>query len=457
MAQTTIVILDDHQEQQVGLGVKAILERDSSYRVELTHATLLNVEAVFETFPDLIIPVLADSQEGAERLLTRLRTVKVDVPVLPVMSSENLNRMLEAPRPWTKDFLLVPLRAEEVRARTRQSLLYRVRAQETSSRKQQIKEPLELAALIGEAPTFVAVKKKIPLIAGSDCTVLITGETGTGKEMCARALHYLSRRAGNPFLPVNCGAIPEALFENELFGHHKGAFTGAWAGQRGLLEEAEGGTLLLDEIDSLSREGQVKLLRFLQDQRYYALGSPKARHANVRIIASTNVDLRRKTQEGTFREDLFYRLAVLTLMLPSLRERLADIPLLAVHFWNIYTETHDRSKGRLSSRAIDALCLYSWPGNVRELENVIQQLVVLTQAEIVEPQDLPIPRMSSCMECRGASFKEAKSEAIERFEKNYLTELLRVHQGNVTHAARAALKERRAFGRLIKKYQIAKP
>ncbi len=316
-------------------------------------------------------------------------------------------------------------------------------------------EPFALAQLVGEDPAFMAVKRKIPLVARCEAPVLITGETGTGKELCARALHYASRRRGKPFLPVNCGAIPVELFENELFGHQKGAFTNAWIAQPGLIAEAEGGTLFLDEIETLSLGTQVKLLRFLQDQTYHALGSPKPRQADVWILAATNAELTHKVRDGTFREDLFYRLAVLTLTLPPLRERRADIPLLAARFWARYAEAWGE-KRQLSPRALEALCHYAWPGNIRELENVIQQVAMLTDAQTIEPEDLPIPLSPSSSASRDNSFKHAKAQVIEQFEKAYLTELLRVHKGNVTYAARVAQTERRAFGRLIKKYHIAK-
>ena len=286
--------------------------------------------------------------------------------------------------------------------------------------------------------------------------ILLTGETGTGKELCARALHYLSARAGRPFLPVNCGAIPVELFESELFGHRKGAFTGASATQTGLIEEAEGGTLFLDEIDSLSLAAQVKLLRFIENHTYHALGSAKERHADVWIIAATNRELTEKIHQGSFREDLFYRLAVMNLSLPPLRDRRADIPLLVNHLWSRYAEQREGEARRLSPRAMEALYQYSWPGNIRELENIIQQLLVLTDVRIIEPEDLPIPLPAAPGASPNLSFNQARAQIIAQFEKAYVIELLRSNGGNVSHAAKAAHKERRSFGRLIKKYQLGR-
>jgi DNA-binding NtrC family response regulator len=289
-------------------------------------------------------------------------------------------------------------------------------------------------------------------MARSNDPVLITGETGTGKELCARALHYLSRRAGKPFLPVNCGAIPVELFESELFGHVRGAFTGAWTAQRGFIAEVEGGTLFLDEVEALSLGCQVKLLRFLEDHTYHSLGSSRLRRADVAIVAATNVALPRMVREGMFRADLFYRLGVLTLDLPPLRERREDIPRLVAHLWARCSGGQPR---RFSGPALEALCRHDWPGNVRELENVIRQLVALTQAETIELQDLAgIRPLPATADFRGTSLKRAKALAIEQFEKAYLSDLIQAHHGNITRAARAAQKERRAFGRLVKKYRL---
>ena len=313
-----------------------------------------------------------------------------------------------------------------------------------------------LAQLVGADPVFTALKQKLPLIARYGAPVILTGETGTGKELCARALHYLSARAARAFLPVNCGAIPFELFESELFGHQRGAFTGASATQTGLIEEAEGGTLFLDEIDSLSPAAQVKLLRFIENHTYHSLGSARERHADVWIIAATNRDLNEAIRVGSFREDLYYRLAVMNLSLPPLRDRRADVPLLVNHLWSRYAEQRNGDSRQFSRRALEALCQYSWPGNIRELENVIRQLLVLSDVEIIEPEDLPIPVPLPQKLLPTLSFNQARAQIIAQFEKAYVTDLLQSNGGNVSQSAKAAQKERRSFGRLIKKYQLEK-
>jgi two-component system response regulator GlrR len=374
-----------------------------------------------------------------------------------VVRAEILSDVVNVLVRCARDFLIAPLRELEVCARVRR-IVNSIRDQSAIKGMECATASTGLMPLVGEDSEFRAMKRKISLLAQSECTVLIIGETGTGKELCARSLHYLSRRARSPFLPVNCGAIPPELFESELFGHQKGAFTGAWTAQSGLVEEAEGGTLFLDEVEALNLATQAKLLRFLQDQTYYSLGSPRSRQANVRIIASTNVELRAKMAEGTFREDLYHRLAVIDLFVPPLRHRISDIPELAAHFWKVYVAKTDRPGRSLTREAIEVMCQYSWPGNVRELQNVIQQIIVLGESKTVQPDDLPLLLKGSGVGSSASrkTFRQGKVLAIEAFEKGYITELLRVHQGNVTKAANQAGKDRRAFGRLIKKYDVSK-
>jgi two-component system, NtrC family, response regulator GlrR len=453
MAQPRVVIVDEHNGQLMGAQIYAILQQEDSYQVDMCAEIPPDVQSLLATPPDLIIPVFSASKEWIIQLLTMLRAVEAHIPVLPVLSSEDLAQMVNGLFHGTRDFLVMPLRAAEVRARVRRLLSGNHELARDRSRERRT-EPAGIAQLIGEDPAFLALKRKLPLVAGSEATVLLSGETGTGKELCARTLHYLSRRAGKPFLPVNCGAIPVELFESELFGHAKGAFTGAWAAQPGLIAEADGGTLFLDEIETLPLGTQVKFLRFLQDQTYHALGSSKLRQADLRIVAATNADLAHKVRDGTFREDLFYRLAVIPLTLPPLRERRADIPLLAARFLARYVDQHVGAPRQWSPRALEALGQYAWPGNVRELENVVQQVTVLSDAPTIEPDDLPFHGIPTAQASSSTSFQQAKAQIVAQFAQAYCAELLRRHQGNVTQAARAAQMERRAFGRMLKKYHI---
>lgn len=318
--------------------------------------------------------------------------------------------------------------------------------------KARLSETWGLKKLVGNSPSFLKVVDNIPLAAKSDVNVLIQGETGTGKELFARALHYLSSRAKYPFFSVNSAALPVTLFENELFGHAKEAFTDARTSQPGLIHEAEGGTVFLDEINSLEPASQAKLLRFLEEKEYKPLGTGRSVKANVRIIAASNANLKKNMKEGKFRQDLFYRLNIVPLALPSLRERREDIPILAKHFLKKY----ERKFGtrRFSSAAMEKLSLYSWPGNIRELENIVLQVMILVPDEVIGPESLPFSLEGGDRSQTCQPFQEAKKKVINAFEMEYLSDILSLYHGNITRAAKAAGKDRRVFGRLVKKHKL---
>jgi len=328
--------------------------------------------------------------------------------------------------------------------------------------------------LIGSSPAFLRVLTKIPRLASSDATVLITGETGTGKELMAQAIHAASARRLRPFIPVNCGSLPEELVENELFGHARGAYTGAAATGKGLLAEAEGGTLLLDELNSLSLSAQSKLLRFLQNREYRQLGSTKLLRANVRILAATNVDLRRQVGLAFFRLDLFHRLHVLSIELPPLRERVDDIPELAQRFADRYAQQYGKRRAWLLPAALRKLEAQPWPGNVRELQSVIERSVLLASGEELDADDVdlagtdawdngsadiaePVPPLPDSTAAVASTFREAKDRMIKQFERDYLIQVMTTSQGNVSRAARLAGMQRRDFQRLLRKHGVRVP
>ena len=347
------------------------------------------------------------------------------------------------------DFLCCPIRHVDALPRV-QRLLQKKTALQTP--RPHASQPR--MGLVGESPAFLAVIRRALDVAHTDATILLSGETGTGKELVARAIHYGSFRQAKPFIPVNCGALPDHLVENELFGHAKGAYTDAAAAEKGLVAEAEEGTLFLDEVDTLSASAQVKLLRFLQDRQYRPLGGARSLHANVRIIAATNVDLWHQVQQKCFRDDLFYRLHVVALRLPPLRERPEDIPLLAAHFLHHYVREYNRGPLQFSAEALRQLVAYSWPGNVRELETTMQRAVILASNSILGSDDLDLPLSEDPDIAASDSFHKAKTHMIEHFERTYLSRLLALHAGNVTQAAKQAGKERRAFQRLLHKHGL---
>jgi len=316
----------------------------------------------------------------------------------------------------------------------------------------ELKCKLGLGQLIGESPAFLIAVRQIPAMARCEANVLIAGETGTGKEVCARAIHYLSPRSSQPFIAVNCGAIPAELIENELFGHERGAYTDATVAKPGLIQEAEGGTLFLDEIDCLPLLAQVKLLRFLQEKEYRPLGATKAKKASVRVIAATNADLEDAVQQRRLRRDLYYRLNILPMMLPPLRQRQGDMVLLARHFLAKFAEDLGKPVPEFSSEALHLLLAYSWPGNVRELEHTIERVVAMSEEIVIGEADLTL--FTSLRVPWHATFRQAKERAITQFEEVYIKEVLLAHGGNISKAAQAAGKNRRAFWQLMRKHGI---
>jgi DNA-binding NtrC family response regulator len=310
--------------------------------------------------------------------------------------------------------------------------------------------------LIGESAAWRAVLRTVMQIAAHDATALVEGETGTGKDLVARALHYLGKRRDFPFIPINCGALPDTLVESELFGHERGAFTDARERRDGLVAEARGGTLFLDEIEAMSARAQVVLLRFLQDQTYMPLGGRTIMRADVRVIAASNSDLSEEVARGRFRRDLWFRLRVLHLGLPPLRERHGDVSILAQLFVDRCCREHERGPRRLSAASLAALEAHDWTGNVRELESAILRGFLLHEGNRDELEvtlgtaPISAPALDATPDFRGA-----KATAVAQFERTYLRDLLTRTKGNVSLAARLARKDRSALKRLVKKHGIA--
>jgi DNA-binding NtrC family response regulator len=429
--------------------VEVYSQQAAGHSAELQKSNLQPVVARFA--PDLAFLVAATALFWQPETLKLVAKLAAELPLIIVMDQAEPKQVFEMLKLGAVDYLTAPLKAVDVLPRVWR-LLEKIRQSETVS--QQLKEKLGLRQLVGRSPAFVSELSKIPPAAKCDVSVLISGETGTGKELYARAIHYLSPRANGPFIPVNCGAIPAELVENELFGHMRGAFTGAATTQHGLLREAEGGTLLLDEIDCLPLLAQTKLLRFLQEKEYRPLGSAKVCRADVRVIAASNTDFREAVRAGKLRRDLYYRLNILLLALPPLRERAEDIPLLAAHFLKKYTAEFDKPIVGIAADAIQKLILYPWPGNVRELEHVIERTIVLSEHAQICAADINLCGLDGEGLAQQENFREAKANFVREFERGYIQKLLLAHQGNITRAARAANKNRRAFWQLIQKHHI---
>jgi DNA-binding NtrC family response regulator len=398
---------------------------------------------------DVVVAVLAEPVlSRAQELLPALAGETGVLAVLPERGSGPLVSLARA----AMDFVLSPVRPDELCQRL-ERVLGRNGEAEVERR---LADTLGLSQLVGSDPAFQALMERLPLAARSGSPVLLVGESGTGKEMCARAIHQLSVRRDLPFVAVDCGAVPDHLFENELFGHVRGAYTDARTDQKGLVQMAERGTLFLDEVDALSPSAQAKLLRFLQEKTYKPLGSERIARADVRVLAASNRDLDLAVAERRFRQDLLFRLDVLRLPLVPLRQRPADIAVLARHFLRSFGQGPER---RFSPGALERLRAHAWPGNVRELSNVVERACVFATGPVIEARDITLGSGGGgegpAREAGG--FREARARALARFEQDYVQDLMRRHDGNVTRAAREAQKERRAFGRLVKKYAHARP
>lgn len=352
------------------------------------------------------------------------------------------------------DFLTIPLKPQEVILTVnRYSVFYESFRYHDFVRV--LKNKASLNILQGNSPVMMEVKNKLLQVAPFNINVFLKGETGTGKELCAKIIHFCSNRSDNPFVPVNCGAIPGELLENELFGHKKGAYTNADSHEMGMVGSAQNGTLFLDEIESMSPAAQVKLLRFLEEKRYKPLGYPGYKEADVRIITAAKDNLEKLVRKGKIREDLYYRINVVQISLPPLNKRLEDIPLLANYFIERYSALYTKKITGMTSLALLKLLNYPWPGNVRELENSIQEAVVTCDSEWIDVHDISLNKIQNTGSYNTIEpLAIAKRNYIKNFERTYLENMLEVNNGNISKSARLAQKDRRSFCRLMLKYNI---
>jgi DNA-binding NtrC family response regulator len=408
---------------------------------------------------DLLISDLHMPEMDGLELLERVRGTWPDLPVMVLSGDPSVRSSVEALRRGAYDYLTKPLEAyEEVvlavgRAVERRRLVERNRVLQ-----RQIDVSERFKGIVGATAAMRELFGLVDSVAPTDATVLLLGESGTGKEVMARALHQRSLRAGGPFVPINCSALTDTLLESELFGHVRGAFTGASTSRIGVFEEASRGTLFLDEIGDISPAMQVRLLRALQEGEIKPVGSTEIRKVDVRVVAATNRDLEAAARAGTFRQDLFYRLNVVALELPPLRQRSEDVPLLVHHFLTRYAARFGKLVSRVAPEAMEALQAHAWPGNIRELENVIQRAVVLASGEAISVDLLPASlRQSPRGQAPARSnlpFARAKQAAIDEFERGYLEEVLRRSGGLVAEAARLCGLDKSNFRRLLRRHRV---
>jgi two-component system response regulator GlrR len=400
--------------------------------------------------PDVLVLATASTdQTQGVAALRELRKGDFRQPILVLTDTQDQEVLIKLIKEGASDFIPLPLRPWEVLARLARWFQAQYEAESIAT---VLTTQENLGGIVGQSAAVRSQVEKVRRFAVCESAVLIFGETGTGKEVFARAIHYASPRSAHPFVPVNCAALPVELVENELFGHESGAFTGAQRVRAGLVEQAEKGTLFLDEIDALPISAQAKLLRFLQEREYRPLGAGRAKQANVRVISASNSDLRAAVKSGRFREDLYFRLNVLALCLPPLRERREDIPSLGQHLLFRHTSRAGRPFCTFTPGALNKLTNYAWPGNVRELENVIERALALSAGDVIDESLVDLPKSSATQE--GDSFKIQKARAIYEFEHRYLESALAQHGGNIARAAKSAAKNRRAFFQLLQKHNL---
>lgn len=430
----------------------------------ITSASVKEAETISQSDKPIdlaIVDLRLPDGDGIE-LMSKLRLIHPNIQVIILTGHASIENAVEATRNGAFHFVTKPCNLDEILSLIERALTQTQLTRENQHLRNALNMKYRFENIVGQSDAITSVLGIVERVAQSDSTVLIMGESGTGKELIAKALHYNSNRSQEPFIPVNCGAIPGELLESELFGHVKGAFTGAIANRTGRFELAQDGTLFLDEIGELSPNLQVKLLRVLQEKSFEPVGGTKTIPANVRVIAATNVDLEEAVEQGLFREDLFYRLNVIPIRVPSLRERKSDIPLLLHHFIDTFNRTRGRQLKGVAPEAMEMLVNYSWPGNIRELENLVERLSILKGAGIVEVSDLPEKYRKGAMEADPSKLDIPDSgvdfnTAVDNYENALIMRALEKTGWNRNQAALLLKLNRTTLVEKIKKKGLRPP
>ncbi len=450
-----ILVVDD--EESIRTSLAGILE-DEDFSISFATDGVMALDMVRKNTPDLVLlDIWMPRMDGLETL-QRLKELNPSLVVVMMSGHGTIETAVKSTKMGAYDFIEKPLSLEKLLVTVRNALsMKRLRAENDSLR--------ELALgdheMTGTSPPMAKLKEQIKLVAPTSASVLITGENGTGKELVARSIHFSSLRRDKSFIEVNCAAIPEELIESELFGHEKGAFTGAVAQKKGKFDLADGGTIFLDEIGDMSLKTQAKVLRILQERKFERVGGTKTVEVDVRVIAATNKNLEGEIKNGNFREDLFFRLNVVPFTVPPLRERKEDIPLLIEHFLLMFRNREGREEKHFSHEAVELMKNYDWPGNVRELKNIIERMVIMTPGGNINIEDLPpyianvdagreaIPsKLGNILEC--STLREAREE----FEKEFILQKLEENNWNISKTAEIIELERSNLYRKMKSYGI---
>jgi DNA-binding NtrC family response regulator len=449
---STILIVDD--ERSIRVGLKGLLAKEG-YEVAVAENGEEALKLLAgQTFALVLTDLRMPGVDGFS-LLKLIKEKYSDAVVIMMTAYGSEKIAVEAMKAGAHDYIVKPFDNDEVKILVRQALEQSALRREVRQLRERLDTAFRFENILGASPAMQRVFDVVRKVAPTDLTVLITGESGTGKELIANALHQNSPRKNRPFIKVNCAAMARELVESELFGHEKGAFTGAVAAREGKFEAADGGTLFLDEIGDMPLETQAKVLRVLQEREFERVGGNRTIKVDVRVIAATNKNLPRMVQDNTFREDLFYRLNVVPIMLPPLRERQEDIRLLAAHFVQEAATRYGRESLTLSADAYSLLLSSPWPGNVRELKNVIEAAAVLAAGPEIHALDLRLGQQSQISETQPAlSFREAKQQLIDAFERDFITRALRRHHGNITKAAEEMGMHRQQLQQKIRELEL---
>ncbi|HKK01972.1 MAG TPA: sigma-54 dependent transcriptional regulator [Desulfuromonadales bacterium] len=449
-----ILIIDD--EESIRESLQGILQ-DEGFRTSFAQNGEEGLALLREEGADLVLlDIWMPGLDGIETL-RRIRDLYPDQQVIMMSGHGTIETAVKATKLGAYDFIEKPLSLEKVLLCAQNAIKVNELMEENRSLKAKLAKEYEM---IGESIAIRELKNQITIAAPTSAWALITGENGTGKELVARSIHYLSQRRDKPFVEVNCAAIPEELIESELFGHEKGAFTGATTQRKGKFDQAHEGSLFLDEIGDMSLKTQAKVLRILQERKFERVGGHRTIEVDVRVIAATNKDLEEEIRQGNFREDLYYRLNVIPFHVPPLRERKEDIQALAEHFLDFFSRKESREPKQLAPDAMEQFKNYSWPGNVRELKNIIERIVIMTPSKVITPQQLPTSlqgkRSSTNKPATMASASEVPTykEAREEFEKEFILQKLEENDWNISRTAEAIEMERSNLHRKIKSFGI---
>ncbi|MBU2493305.1 MAG: sigma-54 dependent transcriptional regulator [Bacteroidetes bacterium] len=444
-----ILLVDDDQSHRLMLKVNMT---DKGYEIFEAEDGDEAIELVMKDFFDLIIMDIKMKNVDGITALKHIKDLSPSIPVMIMTAHSSVKTAVEALKLGATEYFVKPLDMDAVCHSVVKTFDYLELQTENKTLKERLKKEFEISSIIGKSKSMRDLFEVLALSAPSDATILILGESGTGKELIANAVHNNSYKKDKPFVKINCAALPENLLESELFGHEKGAFTGAVTKRQGRFELADGGTLFLDEIGDMTLSTQAKILRVLQEGEFERVGGDKTIKVDVRIIAATNKDLELEVDEGNFRKDLFFRLSVVPITLPPLRKRKQDIPLLAEHFLKRYTEKNNRLIRGFTPEAIDKIVRYDWPGNVRELENVIERTVIMSRENMINPETLPFSLKNSAKADNGTDVMPGRS--IKEVEKELIINTLANTDNNITHTAELLGISRRTLYNKIKEYGI---